>query len=122
MMCNDATTDPEDAVRQPGDAERRREVRYPCPPERTGRVVVSDGHAASWARPCDVSAGGIGLLTAHAYDPGTVLTIRLRARRDDPGPGLFATVVHATGEADGTWRLGCAFDRPLNAETLGAFL
>ena len=88
MIMSNPTTGPEDAVRQPGDAERRGEVRYPCPPERTSRVVVSDGHAASWARPCDVSAGGIGLVTAHAYEPGTVLAIRIRARRDDPGPGL----------------------------------
>jgi hypothetical protein len=121
-MYNRSTTDPEDAVRQPGDPERRAEVRYPCPPERASRVVVSDGHAASWARPCDVSAGGMSLVTAHPYEPGTLLAIRLRARRDDPGPGLLATVVYAVGDNAGTWRLGCAFDQPLPPETLRAFL
>lgn len=112
----------EDAMRQLVDAERRTEVRYPCSPDRLGRVVISDGHAASWARPRDVSTGGIGLVTAHPYEPGTVLAIRLRARSDDPGPGLFATVVHARGEADGTWLVGCSFDRPLPPDTLGVFL
>jgi hypothetical protein len=106
----------------PGEGERRASVRYPCTGRGPDHVVIRSGTQSCWARPCDVSVGGIGLLLAQPVTPGTELTIQMRRRRENLTALLGAAVVHARPQADGTWRAGCRFDQAISAEEVEAFL
>jgi hypothetical protein len=70
----------------------------------------------------DVSAGGIGVLAARRFEPGTELSVELAT-----GPGgrprrLAATVVRVKVDRAGHWVHGCAFKTPLDTEQLRALL
>jgi hypothetical protein len=99
--------------------DRRREKRYRCGPatlvpmQLTGTTVRMD----AWA--CNLSEGGIGLNLPYPLELGTAVVLRLRGRRTTT---MAARVVHATEQDDGMWRIGCAFDRPLDRDTLEGLL
>ena len=105
-----------------GEGERRAAVRHPCGVLGPDYLVVRTDTESRWARPCDVSVGGIGLLLARPVAPGTKLTIPMRSRQERLSPPLRAAVVHARPQADGTWRIGCAFDHTLSVAELEALL
>jgi len=70
----------------------------------------------------DVSAGGVGLLLARRFEPGTNLWIELPS-----GPGttprtLPVQVVRVSAEPLGHWAHGCAFHTRLTEGELAAFL
>jgi hypothetical protein len=113
---------PEAADTLPAGGERRAVARLPCGRHGPTRLVVQHGPAAHWARPRDVSVHGIGLVLAHPVEAGSALTIRLRPRSDRPARSLAVSVVHARGGPDGTWLVGCAFDRALTPDELDQFL
>jgi hypothetical protein len=101
--------------------QRRTAVRYRCALGTIGRLALPDGSALeTWIH--NLSETGIGLITSHPLEAGLALVIHLRG----PAPGgevaLSARVAHATAEADGTWRVGCAFKRRLKAEALATLL
>jgi hypothetical protein len=102
--------------------ERRGAIRFPCGDGGAARLVVRHGPDARWARPHDVSRTGVGLLLAHPVELGAALTVRLRPQPDRVTRSLTATVVHALAGVDGTWLVGCTFERPLTAEELEQFL
>ena len=60
----------------------------------------------------DVSAGGVGLLLARRFEPGTELAVEITI-----GPGrpqrFAARVVRVTSDRAGHWVHGCTFDTPL---------
>jgi hypothetical protein len=105
-----------------GGGERRAVVRYPCGWHGPTRLIVRHGPSDYWARPNDVSVAGIRLLLAHPLEPAATLSIQVRGRPDLPLPPLAAAVVHARAEADGTWLVGCVFERMLTTEELELFL
>jgi hypothetical protein len=109
------------AVPRP-EGERRAAPRHPCGGHGPTRLVIRDGVAAHWARPCDVSVGGICLLVAHAVAPGTTLTIQPHSRPERPAPPLTAAVVHTRAATEGSWLVGCAFERRLTSEQFDQFL
>jgi PilZ domain len=110
-----------DEPARPAD-ERRAAPRFACGQDRPGHLIVAGGADPRWARPRDVSVCGIGLLLAQPFAPGTTLTIQLRSRPEDARRPLTAGVVRTEPQADGSWLVGCAFDKPLTAEELRAFL
>jgi hypothetical protein len=113
---------PEDPVEMPPEGERRAAVRHPCSGHGPDRLVVRAGTESRWARPCDISVGGIGLLLAQPVAPGTRLTIQMRGQQAALSPGLEAVVVYARPLEHGIWRVGCAFDHPLSDRELEQFL
>lgn len=93
---------------KPPGAERRTAVRYPCRADSGCVMVISQRRAARWARPRDVSTGGLSLSVAGPFEAGSLALLELSC---GPGPlTLLAEVVHTAPQPDGSWTLGCRFD------------
>jgi hypothetical protein len=122
VMSEHDSSLPEGPAAPHQEGERRATPRYPCGRHGSARLIIRHGQAAHWARPCDVSVGGIGLFLAHPVAPGETLTIQPRARPERPVSPLTAAVVHARSSADGSWLVGCAFEQRLTGEQLDQFL
>lgn len=68
----------------------------------------------------DLSKEGVGLNVDHAPEIGSPIALRVRIGSEKK---VFrAIVVHATAQVDGTFRVGCRFDRKISAEDLEALL
>lgn len=99
------------------DLNRRRSPRHACSLEGTSHAVES-GQTLSWGAVVnDISEGGVSVTLCYPFRPGTYLTVEV------PLPnGLMRTmlvrVVHVNDRADGTWRLGCEFVKPLTESDL----
>jgi hypothetical protein len=70
----------------------------------------------------DISAGGVGFILHHRFDPGTLLTIELERPKLDSWGRLPARVSHATPQADGNWKLGCTLVHAMSQEELYGWL
>ena len=70
----------------------------------------------------DISAGGLGLLVKHRFEPGTLLRVDVSRSIPDAPPTLWVCVVRLVPQAGGEWLLGCTQVRPLEHEELNAFL
>jgi hypothetical protein len=99
--------------------ERRSWERRPAGPTVPSGLIVSVGKESRWARVRDVSVSGIGLLLAAPIDPGTVLSVRLRAPGEPAAKARPAVVVHAA-QAGASWVVGCAFKTPLTLQQFQA--
>jgi hypothetical protein len=62
----------------------------------------------------DISATGIGLLSARRYERGTALVIQVQDDGPAMPPMLVAKVVHVTAAEDGGWLVGCELTRSLS--------
>jgi hypothetical protein len=96
--------------------EQRRSVRYPC--ELDVRCHDEETHGEWSAKARNVSVSGIRLLTGKRVEPGTIFEMELPCRSREEPLRLVAQVVHLTPTQYGSWVLGCAFERRLNAEEL----
>jgi len=69
----------------------------------------------------DLSRGGIQLVTAQRFEPGSMLSIDLSAGPEGRGLSVLACVVrtHPVGESD--WSMGCRFASELDEQQLQAF-
>ena len=109
------------------DRNRRAAVRYSL---RVGSCVTVDpdlhGRSESQERwPLvvrDVSTGGIGVLLARRFEPGTDLQIDLPLNSGSASKMISARVVRVQSERAGHWIHGCAFASPLNGEQVRALL
>lgn len=103
--------------------ERRISVRYPCELEAVCRP--SAGHPDGQSCPAkvrNISAGGLSLLLAQHFDPGTLLDVVLEKDQDDV-PRIFPTrVVQAMPLRFGGWMLRCAFADRLSEAAFRALL
>jgi serine/threonine protein kinase len=106
--------------------ERRAWVRFPF---RVGSYAVVDpdvhhgGPEEVWPLVVrDVSAGGIAVLLARRFEPGTDLFIELWAGAGGQPRRLPARVVRVQAERAGHWIHGCSFDTPLAEAELAALL
>jgi hypothetical protein len=61
----------------------------------------------------DVSANGIGLLSARRFERGTILLLQIQADGQSRPPLLVGKVVHVTPQGNGEWHIGCALTRAL---------
>ncbi|MDB5313714.1 MAG: prkC 37 [Gemmataceae bacterium] len=68
----------------------------------------------------DVSAGGIGVLLARRFEPGTALAIELAGEAGGQPVRLPVRVVRVDAERAGHWIHGCTFAGPLTAGQLRA--
>jgi hypothetical protein len=108
--------------RSSSEGDRRVWVRYPSRKTIYCRPAVSDGEELSVAHACDVSLGGIKLLSAHKFERGTIL--KIKTTPDDPDQPFFMTaeVRYATPMPEGNWIMGCAFVTELSEKDLLAWL
>jgi hypothetical protein len=124
------TAEPRSAAPEPGD--RRASVRYAVgaggsctvhasvfdPP---GSIPVGDGEV--WpAVVRNVSAGGVGLLLARRFEPGTDLIVEMAGGPGRAGRTFPARVVRAGRNGLGHWLHGCSFLTPLTERELAQVL
>lgn len=100
----------------------RTEVRYRCALATLGRLHFPDTGESldSWI--CNLSTGGIGLNVGRALEPGTPLFVHLRSSDKSAAFKLPARVIHATPEADGSYRIGCELLDPLTPDMMDELL
>ena len=93
--------------------ERRAWPRIAPRKRTTLRVVSTDPPDSQAALICDLSAGGVRLVTARP------LAQRALVLLDVPGAEVVgARVEHASEQADGTWVAGCALFGQFNPDDL----
>jgi hypothetical protein len=100
---------------------RRTAERYRCALASAGTLLfpVSGESMIAWLN--NLSVTGIGLNLPRPLDAGMELVIQVRIETGPP-VRLPGRVVHCTAEVDGTWRVGCHFHAPLDAEVLESLL
>ena len=104
------------------DNKVRSGVRYRCALATLGQVHFPDRGENQEAWICNLSRRGIGLNLNQALEAGTTLIIKLKSSVNNKAIKVPARVIHATPEADGTWRIGCELGEPLTAEMLDELL
>jgi serine/threonine protein kinase len=112
----------------PSGENRRVSVRYPCSLETHCDLQISVHPEETelqdrWeATVRDLSVSGIGLLLPRRFEPGTNLTVDLRADAGGAGRSLEMRVARARRVAPGQWLLGCTFATPLGKDELRKLL
>jgi PilZ domain len=116
---------PDDRRVSPRYPYQRKALCQPCP--LTPRLSPKEGGSQEdnvWLMGVsqDLSASGVGFILHRRYDPGTLLTIELERPKLDSWGRLPARVMHATPQADGNWKLGCALVNVLSHEELRGWI
>jgi serine/threonine protein kinase len=82
-------------------------------------AVHSGGELETWPLVVrDVSVGGIGLLLARRFEPGTELFIEYGDGTGNPSRKLSTKIIRVQPENNGHWIHGCRFLRPLGEREL----
>jgi PilZ domain-containing protein len=97
-------------------------VRYRCALATLGHVLFPDSGESQNAWVFNMSRKGIGLNLGRALEPETPLVIKLKSPVNEKFIKVPARVIHATPEADGTWRIGCELLEHLTPELLDELL
>jgi hypothetical protein len=98
--------------------ERRALIRYPWSPEISCHLLSPNRRVSWWARVHDISGSGIGLTLNTEFRVGAKLTIELHSLSRGYASALQAKVVHCAEQAEGTWKVGCSFERELREDEL----
>jgi hypothetical protein len=103
-------------------------VRYRCAPATPGRLVQPEKGEVHRAWVLNLSLGGIVLLLARSFEPGTELIVHLKSatsktRYELPAQVMHSTqqpaqVMHSTQQPGGDWLVGCEFARKLSEDEL----
>jgi hypothetical protein len=103
--------------------EKRRTVRYPNRKPASCRLTRATGEGPwlAWLR--DLSADGVGLMSAQPFKPRMLLTIELPGQKAVVGSPKQACVRHVE-QLPGTqwWFVGCVFASRLSGDQLRAIL
>jgi len=102
----------------PTGPERRTKERHTCQREAPFRY----GDAFGTAKLCDLSAGGVGMVTPRQLLPGTLVTVELHDRPRNSWRLKLLEVVHATPHTSDTWLVGTRFTRDLTGDELQGLL
>jgi len=103
---------------QPRTSDQRVWLRYPSRRAVSCRLSEKNEDAFWPAQACDVSRGGIKLLSIEKLQRGSLLTIRLR----DPESTVQAQVRYVLPSPEGKWMAGCAFLEELSEKELQDWL
>jgi hypothetical protein len=103
------------------NVRRRTAERYRCALASAGTLSFPSKGDSMIAWLNNLSVNGIGLNLPHALEAGLELVIQVRIETG-PAVKLAGRVVHCTAEVDGTWRVGCTFNEPLDADVLESLL
>jgi hypothetical protein len=101
-------------------AKVRGSTRYRCALATLGRLVFPDTGAVTDAWINNLSKKGIGLNVEQAIEVQTPVVIHLK--NASQRFRLTGRVIHATPQADGTWRIGCELLDELTPEMLDDLL
>lgn len=101
---------------------RRAAERYRCGLATAGKLFFPANGATQHAWIYNLSVTGIGLNLPEPLESGRDVVIQLRMAGKLEVLKLPARVIHSTAEVDQTWRVGCEFAAPLDAEVLDALL
>jgi hypothetical protein len=99
----------------------RKSTRYRCGLATLCYVTFPENNRREEAWAANLSEAGIGFILHRSLEPGTMLLLRLKGAQGH-SITLESRVAHATAQDDGTWCVGCAFDKPLNFDTLDDLL
>ena len=100
----------------------RRARRYRCPLATLGKIHSSDSKDPKDVCVLNLSKTGIGLSLPEPLEVGSELEFRMRISGEKAQRVFALRVIHATQEADRSWRIGCAFTEPLTADVLEILL
>ena len=102
----------------PTYANRRSNSRYELEqPKRECTARDEEGKEHS-AKILDISAGGVGLLMERRFELGCYLSVTLPTREEMGSRKFTMRIRKCEEEADGKWRVGCAFAHPLHDDEL----
>ncbi|MGH7173568.1 MAG: PilZ domain-containing protein [Gemmataceae bacterium] len=101
--------------------ERRVCLRYAASLNVRCDEVSGEADAGVLAVICDISRGGIQLISPRRFEPGILISVGLPATRRGEGLAVLACVVRAQPHGDSEWKMGCRFSSELNEQQLGAF-
>jgi PilZ domain len=102
--------------------ERRAEERFQCVWRPVvGFIARAKSLYTNRATICNISSLGIGMIVDSVLEPGTIIAIQLRKKRNGFSGLLSARVVRAVPEEDGSFFVGCRLSRRLSQEELEAF-
>jgi hypothetical protein len=103
------------------DLERRRAERHACTLEATSHPIEI-GETLSWGAVVhNLSASGLGITLCYPFRPGTYLAVDVQNTRGMVRT-LMVRVLHVHDQADGQWRLGCEFIKPLTQSDMEVLL
>ena len=108
--------------RRPTTPDRRGSDRSSCWLTCSCNPISLEQNLPHWpGRIRDVSPGGVALVLARSFRPGTFITIHLHAPSRREFRPLRARVVHATiGKNDTHWVVGCTLSRSLSQDEIDA--
>jgi PilZ domain len=101
-------------------AKVRGAARYRCPLATLGRLLFPQTGERADAWISNLSRTGIGLSLDRPLEPDTSLIIQLKSSTTTLR--LEARVIHATPQADATWRIGCELLEQLTPDMLDELL
>jgi hypothetical protein len=102
--------------------DQRAVVRYPCTLKTCFQLIGRDTDAGWPATIQNLSSGGIGLVLARRFEPGTLLSFRLEAVSEGSSHTVLARVVRVSPRFNGGWTLGCIFTRKLEVDEVQALV
>jgi hypothetical protein len=92
--------------------ERRVAVRTASSQEAPCHFATLEKLECRWGKVRDLSKKGISLLLQEPMEMGQLLFVELPSKTP-AASAISARVVYALDQSDGTWLVGCIFDRPL---------
>src|SRR6266446_10295354 len=106
------------ADRSAAEVDRRVWVRFPS--RRATYCKRADNNdEPSWpAQACDVSRGGLKLLSTRKFERGITLKIGSINQSGEKPAQVMAEVRYVTPTPEGKWMMGCAFLKELTEEDL----
>ena len=96
--------------------------RYRCDLATLCRLTAPPAEDSSTAWVHNISKRGIGLICSQEFAAAQNLTLRLRKNDRSGVIEIAATVVHATAQVGGAWRVGCLFERDLSDDEIDSCL
>jgi hypothetical protein len=101
--------------------ERRVAVRTASSQEASCHFATLEKLACRWGKVRDLSRKGISLLLQEPMETGQCLFVELPSKTP-ASSAISARVVYSLTQNDGTWLVGCSFDRPLGDQEYQALL
>jgi c-di-GMP-binding flagellar brake protein YcgR len=101
--------------------ERRVWLRYAASLNVRCDAAGSEADPGVLAVICDISRGGIQMISPHRFEPGTLISVELSSARREDRLAVLACVVRAQPHGESEWAMGCRFSSELDEQQLAAF-
>jgi hypothetical protein len=108
--------------RSAAEVDRRVWIRFPSRRATSCKLAGSDNEPSWPAQACDVSRGGLKLLSTRKFERGTTLKIGSISESAEKPAQVMAEVRYVTPTPEGKWMMGCAFLKELTEPELLTWL